>query len=85
MYVGMPFLIISGTVNNLAINKEFLLRTLAVALIGLGATFAMLFASKPLSALEKERKTRGMMHFCMLFSNNGFLGIPLLSPFSASI
>ena len=77
MYVGMPFLVISGTVNNLSISKEFLLRILVIAAIGLAATFAMFFASRPLSAFEKEKKTRGVVRFCMVFSNNGFLGIPL--------
>lgn len=77
MYVGMPFLIISGTVNNLIINSSFLLRILVIALIGIGYTLALFFLSKPLSAGEKEDKTRGMMRFCLIFSNNGFLGIPL--------
>ena len=45
--------------------------------IGIIFTFAMFFVSKPLSAMEKEEKTRGMMRFCSVFANNGFLGIPL--------
>ena len=77
MYVGMPFLVISGTVNNLTINKDFLLRMLVVALIGVGYTFTVFLTSKSLSAIEKERRARGMMRFSMTFSNNGFLGIPL--------
>ena len=77
MYVGMPFLVISGTVNNLTINAEFLLRILVVALIGVAYTLALFFSSKHLSAIEKEAKARGMMRFAMMFSNNGFLGIPL--------
>lgn len=77
MYVGMPFLVISGTVNNLTINKDFLLLILTVALIGIGYTFALFLSSKSLSAIEKEEKAKGMMRFSMTFSNNGFLGIPL--------
>jgi predicted permease len=77
MYVGMPFLVISGTVNNLVINKDFLLRMLVVALIGVGYTLALFFVSKPLSSFEKEEKANRMMRFCQVFSNNGFLGIPL--------
>lgn len=77
MYVGMPFLIISGTVNNLAVNSELLVQILVVAAIGIAYTFAMFFASKPLSAFEREEKARGMMRFCSVFTNNGFLGIPL--------
>ena len=77
MYVGMPFLILSGTVNNLSLNRELLVIIVAVTLIGLLYTFLMFFASKPLTGAEKEAKTRGMMRFCSDFSNNGFLGIPL--------
>ena len=77
MYVGMPFLVISGTVNNLTINSELLLRILTVAVIGVAYTLTVFFASKPMTAMEKNAKTRGMMRFCTVFSNNGFLGIPL--------
>lgn len=77
MYVGMPFLIISGTVNNLTINRDFLLRILLIAVIGVIYTLALFFISKPMTAGEKEKKSRGMMRFCLIFSNNGFLGIPL--------
>ena len=77
MYVGMPFLIFSSTINNVTFNKE-LLTTIAVVL-GLGViyTFAMFFVSKPLTKMECQQKTQGMMRFASVFSNNGFLGIPL--------
>ena len=77
MYVGMPFLILSGTVNNLTISSEFIIRLLVVAAIGIAYTFGMYFISTPLTAFEKADKTRRMMRFCSVFSNNGFLGIPL--------
>ena len=77
MYVGMPFLILSGTVNNLTISSEFIVRLLVVAAIGIAYTFGMYFISTPLTAFEKVDKTRRMMRFCAVFSNNGFLGIPL--------
>ncbi len=77
MYVGMPFLILSGTVNNLTISSEFIIRLLVVAAIGIAYTFGMYFISTPLTAFEKTDKTRRMMRFCAVFSNNGFLGIPL--------
>lgn len=77
MYVGMPFLILSGTVNNISFNKEMILTAFVVATVGIAFTFAMLLVSKPLVAMEREEKTNGMMRFCMAFSNNGFLGIPL--------
>lgn len=77
MYVGMPFLVISGTVNNLVINKDFLFRMLTVAIIGIGYTLALFLTSSPLSSYVKEEKANRMMRFCQTFSNNGFLGIPL--------
>lgn len=77
MYVGMPFLILSGTISSLNFGKEFLLLLGVVVLIGVAYIFAMFFATKPLTAMEKEEKTRGMMRFCAAFANNGFIGIPL--------
>lgn len=77
MYVGMPFLILSGTMNNISFDKDLVLKLLLVTVIGVAFTFAMFFASAPASFMEKEEKTKGMTRFCMTFSNNGFLGIPL--------
>ncbi len=77
MYVGMPFLILSGTISSLNFGKEFLLLLGVVILIGVVYTFVMFFATKPLTAMEKAEKTRGIMRFSAIFANNGFLGIPL--------
>ena len=77
MYVGMPFLILTNIVAKITFNKELLLMMGVVALIGGVYTFATFFLSKPITAMEKEEKTKGMMRFCSVFSNNGFLGIPL--------
>ena len=77
MYVGMPFLILSGTVNNISFDKALIIKLILTSAVGLAFTFAMFFLSKPITAMEKSEKTRGMMRFCMAFSNNGFLGIPL--------
>lgn len=77
MYLALPFLIFSGTVSNLSFDKGALLMLGIVAVIGVVYTFVMFFMSKPLVSMEKNEKTRGMMRFCAVFSNNGFLGIPL--------
>lgn len=77
MYVGLPFLLISSTINNLTFQKETLLTAGIVALLSTAYTVIAFFASKPLTAGEQNEKTRGMMRFCSVFSNNGFLGIPL--------
>ena len=77
MYVGMPFLILTNIVAKITFNKELLLMMGVVALIGGVYTFATFFLSKPITAMEKEEKTKGMMRFCSVFSNSGFLGFPL--------
>jgi predicted permease len=77
MYVGMPFLILSGTVNNISFTGELILTLLFVAAVGVVFTMGMFFVSKPVCAMERDAKTNGMMRFCMTYSNNGFLGIPL--------
>ena len=77
MYVGMPFLILTNTINNITFNAELISTIGIVATIGVAYTFAMFFLSKPLTGMEKAEKTNGMMRFCAVFSNNGFLGIPL--------
>ena len=77
MYVGMPFLIFTSTIKNITFNSEFLVLISISALFGITYTVAMFFMSAPLTSLEKNEKTRGMERFCAVFSNNGFLGIPL--------
>ena len=77
MYIAMPFLMITSTMNNLTLNGDLIATLLIVAAIGVAYTLAVFFASKPLTAKERVEKTRGMMRFAATFSNNGFLGIPL--------
>ena len=77
MYLALPFMIFSGVVKNLTFNNESLLMLGVVALIGVVVVLAMFFVSAPLVKTEKNKKTRGMMRFCAVFANNGFLGIPL--------
>ena len=77
MYLALPFMIFSGVVKNLTFNKESLLMLGVVALIGIVVVLCMFFVSAPLVKMEKNKKTRGMMRFCAVFANNGFLGIPL--------
>ena len=77
MYLALPFMIFSGVIKNLTFSKESLLMLGVVALIGVVAVFGMFFVSAPLVKMEKNAKTKGMMRFCTVFANNGFLGIPL--------
>ena len=77
MYVGMPFLILSSTINNIKFDMNLLATIGIVAAVGIVYTLVMFFLSQPLTAMEREEKTRGMMRFSAAFTNNGFLGIPL--------
>ena len=77
MYIGMPFMIISGTVNNLVLSGELIAQLLIVAVVGLAYVLALFFLTKPLVASEKNEKTRAIMRFSSIFANNGFLGLPL--------
>ena len=76
MYVGMPFLILKSTLN-VSFNGELLKIVLLSAGIGIAYTFLWIFLSKPFTKMEKNESTRGVMRFCAVFTNNGFLGIPL--------
>lgn len=77
MYLALPFMIFSGVIKNLTFNRESLLLLGVVAVIGIVVILGMFFVSAPLTKMEKDKKTRGMMRFCAVFANNGFLGIPL--------
>lgn len=78
LYVGIPFLIISKTLE-IDFNKEAAEIIVFTALITVVYTFITFFASYPASAMIKDFKTRGAAQFSMIFSNNGFLGIPLVA------
>ena len=61
MYIGMPFLIFSSTINNITFNKD-LLATIGITLaLGIAFTFAMFFISAPLMKAERQEKTKGMI------------------------
>ncbi|MBE5753749.1 MAG: AEC family transporter [Clostridiales bacterium] len=85
MYVGMPFLILSGTLS-VDFNGETITNLLWTVLISTVLTLVFFFISAPLATKYKgedngdklwSKKVKGMERFCAIFSNNGFLGIPL--------
>lgn len=78
LYVGLPFLILNNTLN-VVFNKELLRVLLVATAVGVAFTLGFFFLTKPLTRCEKNAKTRGMMRFCMIFPNSGFLGIPLVA------
>ena len=76
MWVGMPFLILSSTMR---------LKFSGTLIAGMGITFGItaayillwFFLTAIFIKKEQDEKKRSMMRFCILFSNNGFLGLPL--------
>ncbi len=76
--VGMPALILSSTLG-LEFSGEFTKSIIVMAVICVLFTFVMFFTTTWFCAGEKQEKTRGMMRFCSVFSNSGFIGIPLAS------
>lgn len=74
--VCIPFMILSSALK-LEFSGEFTRSILITGAIGILFTVGMFFATAPMTRGEKNEKTRGIMRFCMIFANNGFIGIPL--------
>lgn len=74
-YVGMPFMILSSTLN-LEFTPEFTRSILITSVFGILFVLAMFFGTAFL-VHDNDIKRRGMLRFCMIFANNGFIGIPL--------
>ena len=75
-YVGMPFLILSSTLN-VSFSGKFIGSIAIIGVFGVLFTVGLFFLSAFLIVKKDETKRQGMMRFCMVFSNNGFLGLPL--------
>ena len=74
-YVGMPFMILSSTLN-LEFTAEFTRSIIITAVVGV-LFMAVMFFATALLVRDSDAKRRGMLRFCMIFANNGFIGIPL--------
>ena len=74
--VGMPFLILSSTLK-LEFSGEFTKSIVVAGVAGALFIVVMFLLSALLVRWESDAKRRGMMRFCMVFANNGFIGIPL--------
>ncbi len=74
--VGMPFLILSSTLK-LEFSGEFTKSIVVAGVVGVLFTVVMFLLSAFVVRGESDVKRRGMMRFCMVFANNGFIGIPL--------
>ena len=76
LYVGLPFLILDSMLD-ISFTTELLKLILVSAAIGLGFSLLCFALSAPFTKGEQDEKTRGIIRFCSIFANNGFLGIPL--------
>ena len=74
--VGMPFLILSSTLK-LEFSGQFTKSMITAGVVGVLFTVVMFLLSGLIVCGETDSKRRGMMRFCMVFANNGFIGIPL--------
>ncbi len=74
--IGMPFLIVTS-VAKITFNAQSLLIIGLSALIGIAYHFFLIYASRFVAGNKLGEKNIGISRFCIIFSNNGFLGIPL--------
>ena len=75
--IGMPFLILSSALK-LEFNGELTKNIIVVGALGVVFILFMFFTTG-LFCRDKNEKIRGMMRFCAIFANNGFIGIPLVA------
>lgn len=76
LYVGVPFMVMTSTMN-VELSGELALGILTIFALGAGMIVLLFALSKPIWKREQDLKKQGMLRFCSIFSNNGFLGIPL--------
>ena len=76
MWVGMPFLVLSSVVR-LEFSKTLVKGMATVLIVGAVCVAGIFFLSALLTKKEGDKKKQGVMRFAMIFSNNGFLGLPL--------
>jgi predicted permease len=74
--LGMPFLILSSTLK-LEFNGEMTRSLLVVGVLGVLLLVGAFLLSALFVLRDQEEKRKGMVRFCMVFANNGFIGIPL--------
>ena len=74
-YVGMPALILHSTLA-LPLTGDFVKSLVITAVAGTAVVLGSFYLSGML-VKDQDVKRRGMERFCMVFANNGFIGIPL--------
>lgn len=78
MYAGMPFLVVNGVLK-VSFTQEMIRLVLYAFAAGIIFHVLLICISKPLTLGFAGEGGAGVERFCMIFANNGFLGIPLVS------
>ncbi len=76
LYLGLPFMILVNTIN-IKISTETITGILLTVVIFMLGEIALILLSKIFSKIEPLEDQRRMARFCMIFPNNGFIGLPL--------
>lgn len=74
--LGMPFLILSSTLK-LEFDGELTKSLIVVGVLGVVFLVGAFLLTALFVLRDQETKRKGMVRFCMVFANNGFIGIPL--------
>ena len=76
LYVGIPFMVLVSTLG-LTLSTQTIIDILLLTIIFIVAEIVLAYLSKVFSKYEPLTEQRRMARFCMMFPNNGFIGIPL--------
>ena len=76
-FVGVPFLVFYSTISSISFHKKLFGLLLTAAVLFIAFLLVLFFLSKLIVKKSEDEKKRGMIRFCTVFANNGFLGIPL--------
>ncbi len=75
-YVALPFFVLYSTLK-IDFTGEMTVSILLLGGIGIVFTFALYLLAILFTRNETQQRKRGILQFCMIFSNSGFLGLPL--------
>ena len=76
IYVAVPFFIVSSTVS-IDLTGEMAINLLLVALFYSVFMVLAIFLAKLFIKKKDEKGLSGLERFCVIFANNGFIGLPL--------
>lgn len=82
--VALPLFVLYSTLS-IDFTGDMAGRLCLLAGIGIFFTFLLYVLAFLLTKGQPEKKKRGMLQFCMIFSNSGFLGLPLAEEVFGSI